>query len=47
MSADSILELVLQPASLMQKLQDRALDNNTVLYKVYYLTAAISEFNHL
>jgi len=47
MAEDSILELVLQPASLMQKLQERALDNNNVLYKVYYLAAAISEFHHV
>jgi hypothetical protein len=47
MAVDSILELVLQSASFMQKLQERALDNNTVFYKVYYLAAAISEFHHV
>jgi hypothetical protein len=47
MAVDSILELVLQAASLMQKLQERALDNNTIFYKVCYLAAAISEFHHV
>jgi hypothetical protein len=45
MAADSILEMVLQSAFFMQKLQERAPDNNTVLYEVYYLAAAISEFH--
>jgi hypothetical protein len=47
MAADSFLELVLQSASLMEKLQERALDNNTVFYKVYYLAAVVSEFHHV
>jgi len=47
MAVDSILELVLQSASSMQKLQERALDNNTIFYKVYYLAAAIPEFHHV
>ena len=47
MAVDSILELVLQSASLMQKIQERALDNNNVFYKVYYIAAAISEFHHV
>jgi len=47
MAVDSILELVLQSTSLMQKLQERALDNNTVRYKVYYLATAISEFHYV
>jgi len=29
------------------KLQERALDNNNVFYKVDYLAAAISEFHHV
>jgi len=47
MAVHGILELVLQSASLMQKLEDRALENNIIFYKVYYLAAATSEFHNV